>query len=75
MNAYTYDCDGYQTAFDTTGTSNDATYAYDADKRRIGKVVDSVTTKYFLDADTSGRKRRASSANVIAGNARCLSHI
>ena len=49
VNAYTYDYDGYQTAFDTTGTSNDATYTYDADRRRIRKVVNSVTTKYFLE--------------------------
>jgi RHS repeat-associated protein len=49
VNAYSYDYDGYQTAFDTTGTDSDATYLYDADKRRIGKTVDSTTTKYFLD--------------------------
>ena len=55
VNAYTYDYEGYLATFDTTGTDNDATYTYDADKRRIAKVVDSVTTKYFLDG-----------ANVIA---------
>jgi RHS repeat-associated protein len=55
VNVYTYDYDRYLTAFDTTGTDNDATYVYDAGKRRIAKTVDSTTTKYFLDG-----------ANVIA---------
>ncbi|MHC4714206.1 MAG: RHS repeat domain-containing protein [Planctomycetota bacterium] len=54
-NVYTYDYDGYLTAFDTTGTDNDTTYTYDSGKRRICKVVDSDTAKYFLDG-----------ANVIA---------
>jgi len=62
------------TAFDTTGTENDATYTYDADKRRIRKVVDSVTIKYSLDganviADYDGNNSLLATYITPGGNA------
>ncbi len=48
VKAYAYDWDGYLTGFEMTGAPG-ASYVYDADKQRIRKVVESATTKYFLD--------------------------
>jgi RHS repeat-associated protein len=50
-----YDYENRQISHDAPGTTNDATYTYNAGGARISKTVNSVTEKYILDG-----------ANVIA---------
>jgi RHS repeat-associated protein len=46
-----YDAENRLVSFDTTGSSNDATYAYDALGRRVKKTVNSTSTFFVYDGD------------------------
>jgi RHS repeat-associated protein len=46
-----YDAENRLISFDTTGTTNDATYAYDALGRRVKKTVNGTSTFFVYDGD------------------------
>jgi RHS repeat-associated protein len=46
-----YDAENRLVSFDTTGTTNDATYAYDALGRRVKKTVNGTSTFFVYDGD------------------------
>jgi RHS repeat-associated protein len=46
-----YDAENRLVSFDTTGSANDATYAYDALGRRVKKTVNSTSTFFVYDGD------------------------